>query len=192
MLLKSSSLPIVFLLLAGCLSVGNEPKTTPSDGGELQTLAPPLYSFDATYNLTTIGSVEVADTYAHPGQVPYGPQSPPNPNCLVLDIQGTNVTHVAANASWRGGNRLVLFKILKDETGATHDRTHVIGNSTLTFEFDMPPSGGRWMFLGVEPAPDLPVGIGSEQNVTLQIEVAYSGDEPPHLIKPEGCSYSFA
>ena len=178
------------LLLSGC----SEPATPtePAPAPDVQPGAPqPQRAEFPAFNLSTRGSYQAAGTYIHPGVSSI--HDPQTYNCLLFDTKGSYVARIDASAEWPDGGNLVLYHQLKDPNAPFRDEGHAIGPSPLAHAPDVSgfkPSALVWV--GVEPAPDLPVSAGLKDGIALRVTLEYTGPVAPTLRGPGYCSHDTA
>lgn len=173
-------------LLAGCLSA--EPEATPAPAKPADDSMQAWKAFVLDGNVTTFGRAHVATFYLSPGFL-----APSNNNCIVLGTSGSTVRALNVTATWSGGEDLVLFNWVRSESDSSpRNHTHVSGPSPL--KHTVPALyGGTWTIVGVQPPPDLPVGIElQETTVALHVEIQYAGEKAPRLDYYSGCNYDLS
>lgn len=191
--MRTASLCVLACLsiaLSGC-ATGDEPDATasppadaaPSGGPQTQTVEFPPFA------LSTYGNHQVAGTYINPGVASV--HDPQDYNCVVFETKGSYVQRIDATAEWADGSRLVLYHQLKDPNEPWRDEGDAVGASPLTHAPDLSgdkPSESVWV--GVGPAPDMPVSTGLTDGITLHVAFDYTGPVAPTVRGLGYCSHN--
>lgn len=181
-------LMLIAFALSGCQS--SQPTVLDEPNPPLE-VAPVQRLFSEEFKLTAVGSAQVGGTYVHPGQSV--PVAEDNKNCVSIEIEGSQVVSANATASWSDGGELVLFRTVRDYSDESRGHQHAIGTSPLELNTTLPADEtANWLFFGIQAGPDGPASAGTQDDISLRVEINYVGESAPSLVAYDGCSYQLA
>ena len=170
---------VLAALVAGCA----DPSAPVTEADPEEQAASEVQWWTHTLVLSTLGSAQVDGLYVHPNSQGLAP------NCVSIDV-GQTLQSLRVEASWEpgpdGATDLVVFHWLTGLEAPFSDRAASVGPSPLLHEAAF-TAGNDYLMVGVEPAPDLPVGVGTVAEVSITITLGYLAPMAPAVRKAVDC-----
>lgn len=175
--------PVVFLcLLAGC---SEAPAAAPVHSDiDAQPARP--WRWEATYDLSVYGNVQVAGAPAKP----LATAEPDQVMCARLVVGPSVIKSIEVRSEWSGGERLSVFHFFKDDDSEPTAVVETPGTSPLVQETILDAGNpGRMLFVGTSIPYDTQGAVGQASDIRMHVSILLEGSRAPSLDSMMNCDY---